>query len=551
MSIRHYVLAATDGYIELPTSPDLPPVETHRRKIYVFGFVGGLYSVNDKVVNKALDFKNPSNWPKFKNLIGTATIPSPVIWGEIGDKVYVTLINLGMPIAGIMDPHTVHMHGAHVATQLDGFPESSFGVPMWMDFDKAPPKATYLFDMEHPGTYMYHCHVEASEHVQMGMYGALVVYPSMESLELAGIKKSCDGNWMYNGIPQHHIPKTATNRNFAYNDIGSYSDKEYVMLLSDIDTRWHDSVETGGNFNSVDFRPDFWLVNGRAFPDTLLPHPLTPASGCNMNLSQLNYESYVHVKTGEMFLLRMINMGYQVVPWHIHGWHFAVIGKDASPSPLLKISEALGLKGHGALQMGFTATIGSGETFDLMIEAENKAPQYRNYIVNGQDCISSLCNQMYKIYNTNPGAIANIPTQPVNINDINTVNYVDICHEPICVNENFFPQFYPMHNHDDYKVTNNGVYPGGQLTYIQADAPDNMLDDVPNNPPHHTNEIEYSFPHFVPIHNHDEYEFINNEVPDHTDEMDHSFPHFVPIHNHDYYEFTKYEFAKYESTNNE
>lgn len=32
-------------------------------------------------------------------------------------------------------------------------------------------------------------------------------------------------------------------------------------------------------------------------------------------------------------------------------------------------------------------------------------------------------------------------------------------------------QLYPMHNHDDYKVTNNGVYPGGQLTFIQTDVP--------------------------------------------------------------------------------
>lgn len=88
------------------------------------------------------------------------------------------------------------MHGAHVATQLDGFPESSFGLPMWMDFDKTPPVATYLFDTEHPGTYMYHCHVEASEHVQMGMYGALVVYPSMKSLKLVGIRKLCNGGWV-------------------------------------------------------------------------------------------------------------------------------------------------------------------------------------------------------------------------------------------------------------------------------------------------------------------------------------------------------------------
>jgi hypothetical protein len=312
----------------------------------------------------------------------------------------------------------------------------------------------------------------------MGMYGALVVYPSMKSLALVGIRKSWNGSWVYKGKLQCHISKTATNRNFAYNDIHSYFDKEYIMLLSDIDTRWHDSVQTDGNFNPVDFKPNFWLVNGRAFPDTLLPHPLTAVSCGNKDASVLNYESYVHVKTGEMFLLRMINMGYQVVPWHIHGWHFTVIGKDANPSPLLKISEKLGLHGHDGLERGFTATIGSGETFDLLIEAEDKRPQYRNYIVNGQNCIISLCKQMHKIKKIDPSAIANIPTQPVNINNIKTVNYVDICDEPSCINDNFFPQFYPMHNHDDYKVTNDGVYPGGQLTYIQTDAP--------NNPPHQT-----------------------------------------------------------------
>ncbi|HBQ87294.1 MAG TPA: hypothetical protein DD811_12575 [Syntrophomonas sp.] len=31
------------------------------------------------------------------------------------------------------------------------------------------------------------------------------------------------------------------------------------------------------NFNAVNYKPNFWLVNGRAFPDTLLPHPFYPA----------------------------------------------------------------------------------------------------------------------------------------------------------------------------------------------------------------------------------------------------------------------------------
>ena len=30
-------------------------------------------------------------------------------------------------------------------------------------------------------------------------------------------------------------------------------------------------------------------------------------------------------------------------------------------------------------------------------------------------------------------------------------------------------QFFPFHNHDDYKATNNGVYPGGQFTMVRLD----------------------------------------------------------------------------------
>ncbi|MBC7239788.1 MAG: hypothetical protein H5T71_06785 [Chloroflexi bacterium] len=43
----------------------------------------------------------------------------------------------------------------------------------------------------------------------------------------------------------------------------------------------------------------------------------------------------------------------------------------------------------------------------------------------------------------------------------------------------FFPQFYLAHNHDDYKVTNNGVYPGGQLILIETDFPGAHYTAVP------------------------------------------------------------------------
>lgn len=512
MAIRHYVLLATDGFIDLPTTKDLCPATDTLQRTYVFGFVGGLFQVIENGIttyeNGSLNWKDSSNWANLWAMQSTAAIPSPIIWAEQGDQLYITLINLGMPVSQLNDPHTIHLHGAHVATQLDGFPETSFSVPMWMGPSGLPPTATYFFSPEHPGTYMYHCHVEASEHVQMGMYGALVIYPSVKSLEDAHIKMDDKGQWRYKGKIQNQIPCYASHRQFAYNNIQTFFDKEYVMLLSDLDLEWHQTVQTtvqtGISFNASNFKPNFWLVNGRAFPDTLLPHPQTPPIGSDPNVSQINYESYVHVKTNQKFLLRMINMGYAVVPWHIHGWHFTVIGKDAHLSPFLSISQKLDdmskdsnhcdwtdscgnhkkmdmSMNHDMMEMGFTETIGSGETHDLLLTADNKEPLYGRYIFRGQDCIPSLCSQMSQLQVIDPTLIADIPTEPITFDNAQpgpctntqTVNYVNLCDQL-----EFFPQFYPMHNHDDYKVTNTNTletpafsnYPGGQLTLIQTDA---------------------------------------------------------------------------------
>jgi len=494
LAVKHYVLLATDGFVKLPLEPDV--CTNNRRKVYIFGFAGGLYRVDKKVIDPTLNWQDPDNWPAIQGMKGTATIPSPLIWGEVKDRIYITLINLGMKERpDLLDFHTVHMHGAHVATQLDGFPETSFGVPMWSMLppdqvpDYAPPAATYYFEPDHPGTYFYHCHIEASEHVQMGMYGSLIVYPSKKSLKMAGIRQNNEGNWFVHGKMQPQIPRTATNRNFAYNDINTYFDSEWVMLLSDIDETWHNAVLTDDpGFNAVNYKPNFWLVNGRAFPDTLLPHPLTAPPTANPNLTQINYESYVHVKTGDRFLLRMMNLGYQVVPWHIHGWHFTVVGKDTHLSPFLKFSSLLGdtydedmpeaHEIHEIKNENFTVTIGSGESFDLLLVADDKRPQYQRYILKGQDGFPSLCSQMADLRNfatahpdlVDGSPIFDIPTEPVNCPSPDTVNYVNIC-AGTQGEDNFFPQFYPAHNHDDYKVTNDGTYPGGQLILMQIDAP--------------------------------------------------------------------------------
>ncbi len=376
---KHLYLYATDGYLTLPDG----------KRVYIFGFAG-----NNPPTTPV---ENPSL------LLGKAQLPAPVIDVVAGDDVYLHLQEIGNSNRKApMDGHTIHLHGLHTSTQNDGFPESSFEV--------MGQEAIYYFKAEHPGTYMYHCHVEASEHVQMGMYGALIVRPQINSV-----------NTVYGGITIN-------------GQVADHFDKEYVMLLSDLDSRWHRSVELGGiayrNFNPVDFRPDYWLLNGRSFPDTILP--VQSSTATNEGGPPPGYDTYVHVRTGERFLLRMINMGYQTVPWHVHGWHFVIAGKDASP---LLLQTPM-----GHLHEDYTVTIGSGETYDLIIEASSRFDIYGDKSPQGVPYVAvPRADGGSHTYDGTPAT--------------------------------FFPQFYPMHNHDDYKVTNNGIYPGGQLTLIQADAP--------------------------------------------------------------------------------
>lgn len=302
-----YNLFATDGFINLPNDPTGTQPRT---RVYVWGFVGGLFKTQPidyagkptgpaTVINPQFDTSVASNLDALR---GTAVIPSPRIDMDLGDELYITLTNLGMfqAVKPVLDIHTIHIHGGHVATQVDGVPETSWGVPVTLP-GKPAITVTYYFKPENPGTYFYHCHEEASEHIQMGMYGSLIVYPSYKSLAEVGIRKcrSC-GKWFHHLIPQPHIPSTATNRNFAYNDINAFFNSDWVLLLSDIDSAWHDAVYRGAEFNAVNYKPDYWLVNGRAFPDTLLPTKLPSQLVPDFGYSIPDgYDAYVKVTTGD------------------------------------------------------------------------------------------------------------------------------------------------------------------------------------------------------------------------------------------------------------
>src|SRR3972149_1887341 len=187
-------LAATDGHILLPGrgSPSGPGGDP----VYVFGFVR--VPVGDP----------PDALDAYK---GAVQFPGPIIGVDQEADVYVTMTNIGLVVRpDLDDSHTIHWHGFPNATAIfDGVPEVSISVPVARDFP-------YYYKPHRAGTFMYHCHFEDVEHVQMGMQGIVYVRPSQNGDSY-----------------EHPVDSGRSYTKFAYNDgDGSTGyDREFTLLL--------------------------------------------------------------------------------------------------------------------------------------------------------------------------------------------------------------------------------------------------------------------------------------------------------------------------------
>lgn len=277
-----------------------------------------------------------------------ANFAAPTIELKEGDKFYLTLTNVGMAIRpDLFDPHTVHFHGfPNQAPVFDGMPEGSFGINMGAS-------VTYFFNITEPGTYIYHCHMEATEHMQMGMLGQLFVRPAQD-----GTSKS------YNG---------RTYTRFAYNDgDGSTGyDKAYPIQLGSMDHNFHDASETVQPLPFADMKDTYAMFNGRGYPDTVIPAPLpTPTvdgESVNNNQQSQKISSLITAAAGERILLRLSNLNvtnyYTVTAL---GLPMRVVGAGAHI--------ARGPGGNNLYYDTASVTLGGGETADVIVDTVGVAP---------------------------------------------------------------------------------------------------------------------------------------------------------------------------------
>ncbi len=251
-------------------------------------------------VNTFLIARNTGQYPLYngdtirvfgftERLKDEVNIPGPTLYYNEGDSVTIDLWNVSQGA-----PHTIHLHGLDVDQANDGVPHLSFDVAH-MDH------GFYRFKAPHAGTYLYHCHVVSTLHVQAGMYGLIIIRPP---------------NGSFNTWAGGH----------AYHS-------EQNWMTSEVDTNWHkDGVlnhnhNIGGGIMRVEipeYRPQHFLVNG------LSEQQLTDSS--TALLSSVNEEVY----------LRIANIGYYGNTFHFpSSYHARIVSSDGRPLPQLERSDSL------------------------------------------------------------------------------------------------------------------------------------------------------------------------------------------------------------------
>ena len=121
----------------------------------------------------------------------------------------VQLTNVGLAQRpDLFDEHTVHWHGfKNVIPFFDGEPTGSISIPQGQTF-------TYVYVSHDPGTYMFHCHVEDTEHVHMGMTGIVFVRPAQDGTSLGGSRSSPTTMGRLDGLRPRvrHVPQRGLRR---------------------------------------------------------------------------------------------------------------------------------------------------------------------------------------------------------------------------------------------------------------------------------------------------------------------------------------------------
>jgi FtsP/CotA-like multicopper oxidase with cupredoxin domain len=353
-----------DGYVTMADG----------RVLYIFGFSDVTGVPADQVMNTGM--------------LG-ANFPAPDIVVDEGDEFYLNLTNVGMVMRpDLFDTHTVHWHGFPNASAIfDGLPDSGVGINQGATL-------TYYYKVVDPGTYMYHCHVEAAEHMQMGMLGNLYVRPAQNRLPngtLLGTHVHSNPDWN----ADRNLDNPLVGDKYVFNDGDGTTqyDVEIALQIGSFDPVFHDADEGIQPLPFEHMRDTYPMLNGRGYPDTVNPNPL-PAPVENGGIVSQKLTSLITATAGQKILLRISNLNVtRFYTLATTGIPMHVVGHDARQ-----------LKGTSGLELYYdtcSVTSGGGQSYDVILDTTGVAPgtyflytPNLNYLNNNHDDFGGMMTEI-------------------------------------------------------------------------------------------------------------------------------------------------------------
>jgi FtsP/CotA-like multicopper oxidase with cupredoxin domain len=379
--------------------------------------------------------------------------PGPTLVVNQGDTVTIVLNNtLPVPVSIVFPGQSGVVATGGKAGQLTReAPAVAFGQ------NTVVGGPTYTFVASQAGTYQYHSGSNADLQIEMGLVGALIVRPS---------------GFDY-GVGASHA-----NRR-AYQNAGTGYDRENLFLLTEMDPAVHWAVYgmvQGGQPVLVDttqIKPSMWFINGRNAPDTQLDDyvywlPTQP------------YNALPRMHPGERLLMRVVNAGRDLHPFHHHGNHATAIARDGR---VLSSNPALLAQAPDLVSPDFTVRSVPGQTMDLIYEWTGKGIGWDIYgtaAVNVHSCIPDA-NGFHSVAsdeNYREWCGDHYKALPVVLPGQMDLSFGEHASgSPFLGLTATLPQGHPglnttggyyhmLHSHNEKEVTTDNIFPGGMMTML-------------------------------------------------------------------------------------
>ncbi|HYE35906.1 multicopper oxidase domain-containing protein [Methylocaldum sp.] len=372
----------------------------------------------------------------YANGNGTMQYPGPTLIVDQGDVVTVTLHN-ALPPHGADAPLPVSIvFPGQEGVTASGGTEGLLTREANTSNNPATPEneavVTYTFTASRPGTYLYHTGTHMDLEVEMGLVGALIVRPNS------------DGQ--------------------AYGHPDSAFDQEYLFLLSEMDPKIHELIEAGrrAEVDTAARHPVHWFINGRNGPDTMLK------SGNDTPwLPTQPYNCLPRMHPGEKLLLRLINAGRDLHPFHHHGNNSWLIAHDG------RLLESASGAGPDLASSDYTITTAPGETYDALFEWTGKGLGWDIY---GHQPGDPLQPNEYAPDHGKPlPVVLPDPQLAVTIGEFWSgspfLGQFGVL-PPGAGGKNLNAGYFHMwHSHTERELTNDDIFPGGMMTMVIIEPP--------------------------------------------------------------------------------